>query len=225
MHLASELAWMGVMRSVFDCPDAVPSSPAREPPEPVGDDRRRVPRRRGPPRPARGLRGPHARHPRAQRQPGRRLRVERQPVPRLLPRLRLLPRRRHAHPHGRRDDEAAARRPRGRHDLRDDRRREVPARRQDAGARALEDGQGRTPSDARRRKADRRQRRPSLSHSPWLEVHERSPRPPRGLPDRLGRARRRAVARRRRPRHGFARGPGRGARPRDADVRHHDGDR
>ena len=43
-----------------------------------------------PTRRARGLRGPDARHPLPQRQPGRRLRLERQPVPRVLSRLRVL---------------------------------------------------------------------------------------------------------------------------------------
>jgi hypothetical protein len=69
--------------------DEPPPTPG-EPPEPVGVDGRRVPRRRGPEREARGLRGPHPRHPLPQRQPRRGLLLEREPLPRLLSRVRLL---------------------------------------------------------------------------------------------------------------------------------------
>ena len=65
------------------------AGPDLEPAQSVGHDRGRVPggRARGE---AGGVRGPHPPDPGEERQPGRRLHVQRQPLPRLLPRLRLL---------------------------------------------------------------------------------------------------------------------------------------
>ena len=79
----------GTSRSVLLC-GVQPLRPLANPPNPWATTDVEYLDGEAPHAPLAGLRGPHPRHPLAQRQPGRRLRLERQPVPRLLSRLRLL---------------------------------------------------------------------------------------------------------------------------------------
>ena len=99
--------------------------------------------------------------------------VDDQPVPGLLPFVRLLPGGRHARADGRRQP-AADRRPAGR---RPDRRHRAAGtyRRyvDDRGAGALVDGQAGPPGDPRRRHGARRQRRPPVPHRAGLEARHR----------------------------------------------------